>query len=196
MVFTIFYGTTLRNLRFHINKINALPIRNRQNCLFLAGKCGTWVKKSDAVIVAVKQANNGRSTPCGVSGAKGRNRGEFGRLKDAPYSVCGESVMEVDRTRKAATRNPEGCPTFRVLPYRVPSVRRVEIPKSDGNYSGTPTSVIPYRALEPDLTVYYLTISIFCMIFLNTYHGKENLLCLERTAWAFVVGTHHRPVNC
>ena len=29
-----------------------------------------------------------------------------------------------------------------------------------GNYSGTPTSVIPYRALEPDLKVDYLTISI------------------------------------
>ena len=82
------------------------------------------LKKSDAVIVAVKQANNGRSTPCGVSGAKGRNRGEFGRLKDAPYSVCGESVMEVDRIRKAAKRNPEGCPTFRVLP-----AQRVGVPK-------------------------------------------------------------------
>ena len=82
------------------------------------------LKKSDAVIVAVKQANNGRSTPCGVSGAKGRNRREFGRLKDAPYSVCGESVMEVDRIRKAAKRNPEGCPTFRVLP-----AQRVGIPK-------------------------------------------------------------------
>ena len=34
------------------------------------------------------------------------------------------------------------------------------------------------------------------MIFLNTNHGKENLLCLERTAWAFVVGTHHGPVSC
>ena len=82
------------------------------------------LKKSDAVIVAMKQANNRRSTPCGVSGAKGRNRGEFGRLKDAPYSVCGESVMEVDRIRKAAKRNPEGCPTFRVLP-----AQRVGIPK-------------------------------------------------------------------
>ena len=82
------------------------------------------LKKSDAVIVAVKQANNGRSTPCGVSGAKGRNRGESGRLKDAPYSVCGESVMEADRIRKAAKRNPEGCPTFRVLP-----AQRVGIPK-------------------------------------------------------------------
>ena len=45
MVYTIFYGTTLRNLRFHINKINALLIRSRQNCLFIAGKCGTWVRE-------------------------------------------------------------------------------------------------------------------------------------------------------
>ena len=30
--------------------------------------------------------------------------------------------------------------------------------KDPCNYSGTPTSVIPYRALEPDFKVYYLTI--------------------------------------
>ena len=36
----------------------------------------------------------------------------------------------------------------------------VEQPIAGGNYSGTPTSVIPYRALEPDLIVNYLTISI------------------------------------
>ena len=47
MIFSTFYGTILRNLRFHINKINALPIRNRQNCLFMAGKCGTWVGRRE-----------------------------------------------------------------------------------------------------------------------------------------------------
>ena len=37
----------------------------------------------------------------------------------------------------------------------------------DGNYSGTPASVNPYRALEPDLIVGYLTISICYMIFVE-----------------------------
>ena len=31
------------NPGFHINKINVLPTPNRQNRLFIAGKCGTWV---------------------------------------------------------------------------------------------------------------------------------------------------------
>ena len=50
------------------------------------------LKKSDAVIVAVKQANNGRSTPCGGGGAKGRNRGESGRPKHAPHYEAGKRV--------------------------------------------------------------------------------------------------------
>ena len=33
------------NPRFHIKKINALPTPNRQNRLFIAGKCGTWAKR-------------------------------------------------------------------------------------------------------------------------------------------------------
>ena len=82
------------------------------------------LKKSDAVIVAVKQANNGRKRLAETVEQKGRSRGESGRPKDAPYSVSGESVMAVDRIRKAAKRNPEGCLTFRVLP-----TQRVGIPK-------------------------------------------------------------------
>ena len=34
------------NLGFHINKINVLPTQNRQNRLFIAGKCGTWDERA------------------------------------------------------------------------------------------------------------------------------------------------------
>ena len=73
MIFTPFFGTTLRNLRFHINKINALPIRNRQNRLFIAGKCGTWAKGVGKVIDALRHLER-----------KGEAVRKFERQSDAP----------------------------------------------------------------------------------------------------------------
>ena len=42
MIFGFFWDY-IENPGFHINKINILPTPNRQNRLFIAGKCGTWV---------------------------------------------------------------------------------------------------------------------------------------------------------
>ena len=42
--FRLILWDNIENPGFHINKINVLPTPNRQNRLFIAGKCGTWVK--------------------------------------------------------------------------------------------------------------------------------------------------------
>ena len=42
--FRLILWDNIENPGFHINKINVLPTPNRQNRLFIAGKCGTWGK--------------------------------------------------------------------------------------------------------------------------------------------------------
>ena len=48
-----------------------------------------------------------------------------------------------------------------------PEILFFDEPLSACNYSGTPASVNPYRALQPDIIVGYLTISICCMIYIE-----------------------------
>ena len=43
--FRLILWDNIENPGFHINKINVLPTPNRQNRLFIAGKCGTWVDR-------------------------------------------------------------------------------------------------------------------------------------------------------
>ena len=84
------------------------------------------LKKSDAVIVAVKQANNGRRRPAESveprTAAEGNSGGQSTRRTQRRVSLS----QAADRIRKAAKRNPEGCLTFRVPPTWV------AIPKPDG----------------------------------------------------------------
>ena len=74
------------------------------------------LKKSDAVIVAVKQANNGRRRPAESveprTAAEGKSGGQSTRRTQRRVSLS----QAADRIRKAAKRNPEGCLTFRVPP--------------------------------------------------------------------------------
>ena len=44
IVFSPFLWDYIGNPGFRINKINILPTTNRQNRLFIAGKCGTWAR--------------------------------------------------------------------------------------------------------------------------------------------------------
>ena len=109
------------------------PERSLNRLAVVRGRKGTE-KKFEANDVKFREVRCGHSscetreqrvaTPCGAGGAKGRSRGKSGRLKDAPYSVDGESVMKANWIRKAAKRNPEGC-----LTLRAPLAQRVGIPK-------------------------------------------------------------------
>ena len=84
------------------------------------------LKKSDAVIVAVKQANNGRKRLAETveQRAAAEENPEGQRMRRTQSAERVSCVMAVDRIRKAAKRNPEGCLTFRVLP-----TQRVGIPE-------------------------------------------------------------------
>ena len=65
--FRLILWDNIENPGFHINKINVLPTPNRQNRLFIAGKCGTWVKQDSedrkVTVKLLKEAIKKRNGP-------------------------------------------------------------------------------------------------------------------------------------
>ena len=62
--------------------------------------------------------------------------------------------MEADRIRKAAKRNPEGCPTFRVLSaQRVGIPKPIEASRDHQPVGGNDHSALPIKVVKDTLSV-------------------------------------------